>query len=189
MVALLRLAVHITYYPSLWFNRLMCASGLWRRWNWVDEDVLIGAVPTRGDLRELREMQVGAIVNMCEEFSGFESDLRALDIRQLYLPTLDYHSPSAQRLQEGVDFIERQIGEGRKVYVHCKAGRGRSATLVLCYLIRRYGLEPRAAQTRLKAARPHVNSRLSERQAVRDFAQLINQALACAPGSNCAASR
>ncbi|MCG3126807.1 MAG: hypothetical protein CHACPFDD_01662 [Phycisphaerae bacterium] len=189
MVALLRVAVHVTYFPSLWFNRLMCATGLWRRWNWVDDDVLIGAVPTRGDLRELAGMRVGAIVNMCEEFSGFAPELRALDMRQLYLPTLDYHSPSAARLREGVEFIERQIAEGRKVYVHCKAGRGRSATLVLCYLMRRYGLDPRSAQTRLKTARPHVNSRLSERQAVRDFARLLDPTLVCASGSNCAASR
>ena len=55
----------------------------------------------------------------------------------LNLPTTDlFSAPSQQRLQEGVAWMvdERSSGKG-SVYVHCKAGRARSATLVAAYLI------------------------------------------------------
>lgn len=71
----------------------------------------------------------------------------------LQLSTTDiFQAPSREKLQNGVNFINkfrsastRKLGElggfvgGNNnpgtVYVHCKAGRTRSATLVACYLI------------------------------------------------------
>ena len=54
----------------------------------------------------------------------------------LHLPTVDRQAPSHQQVCEGVAWIleEAQSGKGT-VYVHCKAGRARSATLVAAYLI------------------------------------------------------
>ena len=54
----------------------------------------------------------------------------------LHLPTIDRQAPSQQQLCEGVAWIvdKAQSGKG-SVYVHCKAGRARSATLVAAYLI------------------------------------------------------
>ena len=44
-----------------------------------------------------------------------------------------FEVPSFSKLKTGVDFI-KSIDDG-KVYIHCKAGRTRSATLVACYLM------------------------------------------------------
>ena len=54
----------------------------------------------------------------------------------LHLPTIDRQAPSQQQLCKGVAWIvdKAQSGKG-SVYVHCKAGRARSATLVAAYLI------------------------------------------------------
>mgnify|MGYP004601478807 CR=1 FL=1 len=60
-----------------------------------------------------------------------------------------FHSPSQEKLQLGVNFINKfrdvsnELNSStkadktchRSVYVHCKAGRTRSATLVGCYLM------------------------------------------------------
>src|SRR4051812_9089505 len=119
---LLRAAIRGGYYPSLWFSRLMTAAGIWRWWGAVDKHVIIGAVPSRGDLIRLRELGVGAVVNMCEEFGGHGPDLAALGIDQLCLPTLDYHPPSEADLQRGIAFMLAHISAGQKIYVHCKAG-------------------------------------------------------------------
>jgi len=68
------------------------------------------------------------------------------------LSTTDiFQAPSQEKLQDGVNFINKfrkvsskklgDIGiidghdQPGTVYVHCKAGRTRSATLVACYLI------------------------------------------------------
>ena len=46
-----------------------------------------------------------------------------------------FEAPSQEMLLIGVEFIKENIVNGGIVYVHCKAGRSRSATLVGCYLM------------------------------------------------------
>lgn len=70
----------------------------------------------------------------------------------LQLSTTDiFESPSQEKLECGVNFINKfrcvptklnnsdftskTSGKSGSVYVHCKAGRTRSATLVGCYLM------------------------------------------------------
>ena len=60
-------------------------------------------------------------------------------MKQLVLDTPDLNSvPSDQNIRSGVDFIMSMRNKSfpNNVYVHCKAGRSRSATIVACYLIR-----------------------------------------------------
>lgn len=58
------------------------------------------------------------------------------DVQFLQLRTADiFHSPTQENLAQGVQFMKKIANEGNTVYVHCKAGRTRSATLVGCYLI------------------------------------------------------
>jgi len=85
---------------------------------------------------------------------------RRYNIEFLQLSTVDiFQAPSQEKLQDGVNFINkfRNVSDKKldnpgydntnhnqygTVYVHCKAGRTRSATLVACYLItvRSYGM-------------------------------------------------
>ena len=55
----------------------------------------------------------------------------------LQLHTRDiFETPCQEKLKKGVCFISDIAGSGGSVYVHCKAGRTRSATLVGCYLMK-----------------------------------------------------
>jgi atypical dual specificity phosphatase len=47
-----------------------------------------------------------------------------------------FEAPPQEILLDGVEFINRTISKGGVVYVHCKAGRSRSAALVACYLMK-----------------------------------------------------
>lgn len=61
----------------------------------------------------------------------------AAGVEQLRLSTVDLTGvPSLEHLHRGVDFALKFRQQGGCVYVHCKAGRSRSATLVAAYLIR-----------------------------------------------------
>ena len=61
---------------------------------------------------------------------------QAAGVEHLWLPTPDLTAaPSQHQLNLGVIFCERFRESGGSVYVHCKAGRTRSATVVACYLI------------------------------------------------------
>ena len=53
----------------------------------------------------------------------------------LHLPTPDQEAPSIEQLKNGVSFIESEIKNKGKVYIHCKHGEGRGPTMAIAYLI------------------------------------------------------
>ena len=106
---------------------------------------------------------------MCQEYSGPKSEYQRLGIEQLWLPTIDFNPPTFEDVTRGVDFIKKHASLGGKVYVHCKAGRARSATVVICWLVRHRSMALTEAQSHLLLKRPHVNARLSERVVVRQY--------------------
>jgi atypical dual specificity phosphatase len=53
----------------------------------------------------------------------------------LHLPTTDHFEPTVQDLERAVQFIEQYEQTGKKVYVHCRAGHGRSAAVVFAWLL------------------------------------------------------
>ena len=54
---------------------------------------------------------------------------------ELHLPTADHFEPTVQDLQATVKFIQQHEAKGQKVYVHCRAGHGRSAAGVFAWLL------------------------------------------------------
>ena len=52
----------------------------------------------------------------------------------LCLPTLDTAAPTVDQIQTGVEFLTRHLPSG-PVYVHCAFGHGRSAVLVIAWLL------------------------------------------------------
>ena len=161
---------YVLFYPTLAWNLLLKGLGLRRRWgDWVDDRVLLGALPFRQDVAALKAAGVGAVLNTCREWRGPVEEYQAAGIEELRLPITDFTAPSLDDVRAGVAFIQRQAAAGRKVYVHCKAGRGRSATIVLCYLVAQ-GHSPEEAQALLIQKRAHVNRGLARRAVVRQFA-------------------
>lgn len=59
-----------------------------------------------------------------------------MGVECLRLSTVDLTGiPSLENLHKGVQFLLKHRECGNSVYVHCKAGRFRSATVVAAYLI------------------------------------------------------
>ena len=71
----------------------------------------------------------------------------------------------------GVNFINGIIEKdpNASVYVHCKAGRTRSATLVGCYLMNRNLISPEEAVELMKQKRPHILLHKAQWEALRAF--------------------
>ena len=108
------------------------------------------------------------MINCCDEFSGHPAEYGRYRIRELRLPTMDYCSPTAQQIENGLDFIRKQP-PGGTLYVHCKAGRGRAGTMTMAYLMQEKRMSPLEAQRTLQAARPHVSPKLWKRPTVREM--------------------
>lgn len=155
------------WVPTLGYNMLLGRVLRLRNWwDFVDDSVIIGALPMAWDVKRLKKLGVTGVVNTCEEYGGPVKRYRLAGIEQLRVPTVDFTHPTLESVMAGVDFIERHVKAGGKVYVHCKAGRGRSATIVMGYLMQHHGMTPEEAQQRLLEARFHVNRRLATRPVV-----------------------
>lgn len=72
---------------------------------------------------------------MCCEYSGPVQSYKEIGIKQLRLPSVDHFEPSLEYMQDAVNFIALHKKRNEKVYVHCKAGHGRAASIALCWMI------------------------------------------------------
>jgi len=70
-----------------------------------------------------------------------------------HLPVADFTPPSPAQLDRGAAAIAEAIAAGERVAVHCGAGKGRTGTLLACYLVYQ-GLAADAAIARVRAVRP-----------------------------------
>ncbi|KAL3331080.1 hypothetical protein AABB24_034734 [Solanum stoloniferum] len=165
------------FYPTLLYNVVRNKIQVeFRWWDWIDEFVLLGAVPFQSDVKRLKELGVSGVVTLNEPYETLvpTSLYEAHGIRHLVLPTRDYlFSPSLTNICQAVEFIHENASNGQSTYVHCKAGRGRSTTIVLCYLVKYKQMTPNDAYNYVKSIRPMVLLASTQRQAVQDFYHLM----------------
>ncbi|GMP95726.1 hypothetical protein CsSME_00044659 [Camellia sinensis var. sinensis] len=148
------------FYPTLLYNVVRNKVQVeFRWWDWIDEFVLLGAVPFPSDVERLKERGVCGVITLNEPYETLvpTSLYLAHGIDHLVLPTRDYlFAPSLSDICQAVDFIHENASCGRSTYVHCKAGRGRSTTIVICYLVQHKQMMPEAAYSYVKSIRPRV---------------------------------
>lgn len=175
---ILRTVYRAGFLPSLSYNVVLNKLNLRPWYNRVDDKVIIGALPWLSIKEELIDREnVRGVVSMNENFeltwlknwvAGSEHWLQS-NVRFLQLQTQDiFETPSQDKLKTGVDFIlSSEIGYS--VYVHCKAGRTRSATLVCCYLMKRNNWTPEEAHKFLAEKRPQLALHKPQWKALKQF--------------------
>ena len=169
-----RLYARLVFYPTLAWNMLLGRVFKVRHWwDQVDPHVIVGAYPFARDVAAMHDAGVRAVVNTCEEYAGPQSEYAKYGIEQLRIPTTDFTHPQLSDLEKAVEFVQRHVEKDEKVYIHCKAGRARSATVALCWLMKYRGMSADEAQAVLLRARPHTNPRIAERPVVEAFAKKL----------------
>lgn len=138
-------------------------------WDVVDDDIVLGAFPFARDVKQMAAIGVKAVVNTCEEYCGPTDEYAEHKIEQFRMPTVDFTHPSLKDVTEAVAFIESQVAKGHRIYIHCKAGRARSATVAICWLMKSRGITKEEGQQILNKARPHINQHLCSRPVVIAF--------------------
>uniref|UniRef100_A0A0D9V5F5 phosphatidylglycerophosphatase n=1 Tax=Leersia perrieri TaxID=77586 RepID=A0A0D9V5F5_9ORYZ len=171
--ALVGAGARVLFYPTLLYNVLRNRfEAEFRWWDRVDQCILLGAVPFPSDVPRLKQLGVQGVVTLNEPYETLvpTSLYQAHGIDHLVIPTRDYlFAPALQDICQAIDFIHRNALEGGITYVHCKAGRGRSTTIVLCYLIKYRSMSPEAALDHVRSIRPRVLLAPSQWQAVNVF--------------------
>ncbi|XP_026673846.1 phosphatidylglycerophosphatase and protein-tyrosine phosphatase 1 [Ceratina calcarata] len=182
----------VSFYPTLVYNVLMEKISSRNWYDRIDETVILGALPFRSMTEKLvTEENVKGVVSMNEDyelrlFSNSEKEWKKHNVEFLQLSVTDiFHSPPQDKLEGGVKFINKfrnvpkELSGSDKctddsdnvgsVYVHCKAGRTRSATLVGCYLMMKNQWTPEEAVAYMQQKRPHVLLRPLQLDALREF--------------------
>ncbi|XP_061671726.1 phosphatidylglycerophosphatase and protein-tyrosine phosphatase 1 [Syngnathoides biaculeatus] len=166
----------LLFYPTLAYNVLVEKVSSRRWFDRVDETVLLGALPFRSMTKQLVETEnVRGLITMNENyetkyFCNSADEWEAAGVEQLRLSTVDLTGvPSLKNLHRGVEFALKHREKGNSVYVHCKAGRSRSATLAAAYLIRVYCWTPEESCQKLASVRPHILVHNSQLEMLRKY--------------------
>nr|CAG4645899.1 EOG090X0GSS [Lynceus sp. MCZ IZ 141354] len=152
----------IAFVPTLAFNILMEKFTSRNWYDKIDDTVILGALPFRSMTDQLVNEGVRGVVSMNEDYelrylSNQTDEWSKVGVEFLQLSVTDiFSSPSMEKLEKGVNFINQFVSSGKFVYVHCKAGRSRSATLVGCYLINRNNWTPEQAIDFIRSKRSHI---------------------------------
>ncbi|GAB4501583.1 MAG: protein-tyrosine phosphatase family protein [Anaerolineales bacterium] len=161
---------------------------------WVIENrLLAGEYPSSPYQPEISRLRLQAFLR-----TGFNTffDLTAPGEIEVYLPALneaaaalgreisyrrfaigDYGLPSREQMRATLNALDEALAAGRKIYLHCQGGIGRTGTTVGCYLAQ-HGLSGEAALTELarrwqkvpkSAQHPHSPETLEQENFVRNW--------------------
>jgi protein-tyrosine phosphatase len=154
-------------------------------WNKITDYIILGAIPLQHQMEEIKEEGVEAVLTLVEPHELQPGLINPISpenwvenaIMHEQIPANDYVGMPADQIQAAVEFIKEQVDQKKTVFVHCKAGRGRSATAVIAYLSL-YGdrglpsgnLE--LAHAYVKSRRPQINLNPNQLFALEAWADL-----------------
>jgi protein tyrosine/serine phosphatase len=100
--------------------------------------------PTRQRLEAFLEAGFDTFIDLtspgeCEPYQSFLSEEAASyekEIRYQRFPIGDFGLPTRENMRAILNCLDTSLAEGRRLYLHCQAGIGRTGTTVGCYLVR-----------------------------------------------------
>ncbi len=116
--------------------------------NKITDSLYLGRIPlkNRDDHTRLKELGITSVLSVVEKFENHSvslfsdpvtpDDWKGLNVSHLQIESRDFSPLSTSSIARGVQFIADEIGAGKKVYVHCKAGRTRSCAIIVAYLMK-----------------------------------------------------
>jgi len=120
---------------------------------WVEEGCfLAGEYPGRFDVEQTRkrldaliEAGFNTFIDLTKEnettpylrILNEQSQAYDVEIQHYRFPIGDFGLPTPKLMKSILDQIDASLQAGRKVYLHCWGGIGRTGTTVGCYLVRR----------------------------------------------------
>lgn len=136
----------------------------------ITKFMYVGMQPDQALKAELEALGITASINLRAEFDDAKHGLAFP--RYCYLPTVDFTAPTIAHLQQGVAFMQQNMAEGGKIYIHCAAGVGRAPTMGAAYLISQ-GKTVVDSLTLLKRQRPIIDLDKAQITVLYEFAKTL----------------
>lgn len=124
---------------------------------------------TRSHIQILLDIGITAEIDLEHERQDAAPDMPVY----LWLPVPDKTAPAPEQFMAGVSLIDQMVKRGKKVYVHCQYGHGRSPTLVAAYFISQGKTVDEAIDTVVKA-RPEIHLEGVQKEALREYYREVN---------------
>lgn len=162
-------------------------------WNEIIDGIILGAIPLKNYKHDdilVNLDNVGYVLTILDNFEietvTFVSqpvqpqDWIDKNVSQKIINSSDFGPLKVQDIVDGVNFLEtcvdriKQSRSNKKIYVHCKAGHGRSVTIVVAYLIKRHNMSARDAYNHVKKIRHTVNLNKYQFDSLAGFCEKMN---------------
>lgn len=163
------------FVTNLYLRRL---SSIPMNFSWlVDGKVAGHAAPASDeDLDYLRRQGLGALVRMAEAHRSriTSAQVEQYRLTDCHVPVKDFTTPTQEQLRHMVGFISESVAQGKPVGVSCRAGLGRTGTVLACYLVSKC-LSAGQAINEVRTKRPHSIETGDQEAAICEYAQSLGK--------------
>lgn len=173
-----------------WVSRasIQCQAVLrprkWAYWTKLSDQIYLGAIPLKNwnHVEKISALGVNAILSIIEEHElknqPFAKPVKTDDWEKRKMQVLKISSPDLEpvelkKMAQAVQFVLEQVQSGNQVYIHCTAGRGRSASVAVCTLAKLLGISPEQSIQLIKSKRPQLSLNKKQVEAIHQCYQLI----------------
>lgn len=159
----------LVFEVLLMIHIIESSLGVWRYFSRIDQYVYLGGIPMYAldHLSVLTlDLKVEAVLSINESYElqavtlagspVSAGEWKKEDVQHLQLSAVDFSPPSYQVLDEGADWIQSHVKEKRVVYVHCKSGIGRSASVVAAYFMKHRHMNAQDAAAHVRSMRAEI---------------------------------
>ncbi len=144
---------------------------LWRRLRprtplvWITPELALGPALPPDRLRLLTKAGIGSVVDVRSEACDDEA---ALARHNLAFPVDDREAASQEQLRAATEWTLAEIAAGRRAYIHCRSGIGRSPSIA-CAVLLAIGYPLPDAYQIVRRQRPWAACSETQRQALEEF--------------------
>jgi atypical dual specificity phosphatase len=154
---------------SEWFTRYGRA--------WVAPRLAVGAVPLDAhDIEQLAHEGIDRVLNLVQDAEypdmarlEVEIALEVHGIEEVRVGVIDFGNLASMALESAVICVLSWLEQDHTVYLHCRAGWQRSATVAAAVVVRRHGIDPEAALDLIRQRKPTADPLAHQRQDLRGW--------------------
>lgn len=139
---------------SEWFERYGRAE--------VADGLVTGSLPSDAqDVDALAQDGISRVLNLCEDIEYEDGEREAVEaalhdagIRERRVELVDYGGLMPGAIELAATQVAGWLDDGERVYLHCRAGWQRSATVAAAAVALRDGIEPEEALAAIRRRKP-----------------------------------